>query len=339
MAEWTFVPSTTANADETNMTDDKIRRIHLIDTSVASDNLGDEIIVEKARHHLMPVIGDAYISTSSGHDGLGPFGRRLAAEADLVLLLGTNALSARYRGRKFIWRVKAQDVTALQGKVVLVGVGANRDFKRVAWRQRWLINRLLSPTHRHSVRDDLAAKILSHCGREAINTSCPTLWEYRSSQPVVRTSPADDVCFTLTGNKPDTSDRQMIDILRQSYKRIAFWPQMPGDLGYLKSITGLEDIRILAPNLIAYDDFLSTTNADVIGTRLHGGIRGLSHGCRIGVVAIDNRARDIGSGVNLPTIPRAELATRLPDFIASPPKLHLNVNAEPIDRFLSQISL
>lgn len=313
-----------------------MRRIHLIDTAIASNNVGDEIIVDQARSQILPAISDAYVSSSSGHDGLGRYSRKLARASEIAFLLGTNALSARYRGPRFIWRVTWRDLRALDRKVVLVGVGANKDFDRVEARQKRLLLRLLSRNHVHSVRDSLAGKILEECGFRYINTSCPTLWRFASRQPSVRTMPSEAACFTLTWRQPHTADRQMIDALRRQYRSLAFWPQQPEDLAYLRTITDTTDIEIIAPNLTAYENHLKAVQPDVIGTRLHGGICAMSLGCRILVVAIDNRAREIGAETGLPTISRSEI-----DGIGTPAMIErmvpsLHVNGSRIEEFLGQ---
>ena len=317
----------------------EMQHIHLIDTSVASDNVGDEIIVSEARAHIDTIFRDAYVSTSSGHDGLGHYSRSLVATADLVFLLGTNALSAKYQMRgNFIWNVARKDIPILAGKVILFGVGANRDFDQISWRQARLLRRLLSSSHKHAVRDQTGYRLLESCGIAAINTSCPTLWRYASNLTVLPTRPSTNVCFTLTKHKRHNSDISMIDALRRVYKTVFFWPQQPRDLDYLKEITSTDDITIVAPNLAAYDDLLGNQSMDVVGTRLHGCIRGLKHGQRVLVVAIDNRARDIGRETNLPTISREHVAEHLEQVLLADSAITLNVSAQPIRDYLSQFS-
>lgn len=313
-----------------------MRHIHLIDTSIGSDNIGDEIIVSEIRQHLMPIIADAYITTSAGHDGLGVYSRDLAAAADLVLLLGTNALRHQYRvGKKYIWYVSKEDIAAIEGKVVLFGVGANRDFEKVERRQHTFLNRVLSPNHVHAVRDETGANILKECGLKSVNTSCPTLW----SSPEVTVNPSqrpDAVCFTLTKHKADPLDQVMLDILLNTYKSVHFWPQQPRDLEYLGTLQGAEQVHVLPPNLQGYDAFLATTDVDVTGTRLHGTIRGLHHGRRALAITIDNRARDIGEEVGLPTLARKDIA-RLADTMNGALGAALKLPQANIARFLDQL--
>ncbi|PYE82231.1 polysaccharide pyruvyl transferase [Pseudoroseicyclus aestuarii] len=315
----------------------KFHHVHLIDTATASDNVGDEIIGDEARRHIDSLFPMAYLSSSAGHDGLGASSRQLVRSATLALLIGTNALSPRRQmGGTFIWHVAPQDVDLLAGKVVLFGVGANRDFDQVDPEQRDLLQKLLSRDHLHSVRDETGLKLLKAVGREGINTSCPTLWRYASAPPEVPQTSSDTVVFTLTAHKPDPIDARFIEILRARYKRLRFWPQQPRDMTYLESLGPTEGIEIIGPSLHAYDAALAETRCDVIGTRLHGCIRGLSHGRRILVIAIDNRARDIGAETGLPVVTRADVPRDLESRIDTGFATGLSVDPEPIQRFLSQ---
>lgn len=312
-----------------------IRHVHLIDTAVASDNVGDEVIVEAARRHLGPRLAGCYVTTSAGHEGLGPLGRRWVASADLVILLGTNALSPRYKvGRRFIWRVRPGDIPLMAGKLVLFGVGANAPFERIDGKQRQFLSRMLSPAHLHSVRDARAQAIVEAVGHRALNTSCPTLWQIANLD--LPTRKADTVCFTLTKHKPDPLDRLFVDALLGSYRRVVFFPQQPRDLGYLREVCGSNRIEVLAPNLRAYDQFVEQTDTDVIGTRLHGTIRGLQHGRRGLAVQIDKRAEDIGRETGLPTLARSQIHS-LPHWINGTAKTALKLPEANIAAFLQQL--
>jgi polysaccharide pyruvyl transferase WcaK-like protein len=311
-----------------------MRRIHLIDTSVASDNVGDEIIVGAAERALWPLIGDAYVSRSAGHEGLGHFGRDLVRKADVVFMLGTNALSSRYRlNRRFMWRVTWADLPALRGKVVLLGVGGNRDFVTVDWRQKWFLRELLSRDHVHSVRDKVGAQIVEAAGHRAVNTSCPTLWALPGGVPEGKAARA---VFTLSAHRPDAADAVLVEVLLELYPEVWFWPQQPRDLDYMRGLPGAERVRVLGANLPAYDALLAERPVDVVGTRLHGTIRGLHHGRRSLAIVIDNRARDIGAETGLPVIRRDEVAGGLRARLEAGIAGEVKVPRERISAFLDQ---
>jgi hypothetical protein len=313
-----------------------MRHIHLIDTSNATDNVGDEIIVDSALKILGPLLADAYVSRSSGHDGLGEAGRRLVKTADMALLLGTNALSDKLRlGGNFMWRVGLADLPVLRNKVVLFGVGANRDFRPVSPLQKRFLSHVLSRDHLHAVRDTGGKRIVEAAGRQVANTSCHTLWgdlPLRSIPPGI----APRVVLTLTRHKAHPSDAVMLSTLLGLYPEVWFWPQQPRDLGYLRQLPGAERVQVLPANLAAYDAFLAAGPVDVVGTRLHGTIRGLQHGRRALVVEIDNRAREIGAETGLPTIARADITEHLATRLSGPLVPQLTLPKADIVRFLDQ---
>ncbi len=318
---------------------DRFPRIHLLQTAIASDNVGDEIIVEACLRELAPVLKTAYVTTSASHDGMGPSGRALAAAADVVLMLGTNALRARKAApwRYYMWKFSRRDIEAVAGKVVLMGVGANKGFAGLQGAQRSYLKRILSPGHVHSVRDASAKQIVEACGLEAIPTSCPTLWRWRDAGPDCPAGRAAGAVFTLTRHKPKPDlDRAMIAILRQRYSRLWFWPQQPRDLDYLEELGEEGGVSVIPPNLAAYDAVLAGEDVDVIGTRLHGTIRALSHKRRPIVIAIDSRAREIGAETGLTILPRTEIPTRLEGMIEAGTETRLDLDKAAIARFLGQ---
>lgn len=278
--------------------------IHLLDTSIATDNIGDEIIVKAIKEILTEKFPTAYFTNSSSHDGMGKFGRQLAGDADLVFLLGTNALSPSYQGVKNgLWPLQRKDLQALAGKVVLFGVGAGRYFSRVSYRQSKLLSKILSRSYIHSVRDGTALSIIESLGLSVLNTGCPTLWGLTTRQ-VFEPRKINTVCFSLTHYRKSAEDRCFVESLFRRYDSLFFWPQQIKDIEYLQRLGALEDVQILSPNLASYEGFLQTTDCDVLGSRLHGGIHALKYGRRAVIIAVDNRARDIGRETCLPVIER-----------------------------------
>jgi polysaccharide pyruvyl transferase WcaK-like protein len=307
-----------------------MRRFHLIDTSVASDNVGDRIIVEAARRQLSPVLADAHICRSSGHHGPGAFGRDLVKKADLVLMLGTNVLSARcWLNHHFIWR----DLMVLRGKVVLLGVGGNRDFEKMDWRRCWFLGQLLSREHVHSVRDSVGERIVRQAGHKVINTSCPTLWTPPAAVPEGK---AHCAVFTLSAHKPHKTAARLIATLLQLYPEVWCCPQQPRDLDYLRKLPGHDHVRIVAANLPSHDALLAAAPIDVVDTRLHGTIRALHHNRRSLAIVIVNRARDIGAEVGLPIIGRDEITGQLATRLQGPNTTNLTLPQAAITSFLNQ---
>jgi polysaccharide pyruvyl transferase WcaK-like protein len=214
-------------------------------------------------------------------------------------------------------------------------VGGNRDFEVMDRRQRWFLGQLLSKTHVHSVRDKVGERIVAEAGHRAVNTSCPTLWALPGAVPG---GMAGRAVFTLSAHKPDASDAVLVATLLELYPEVWFWPQQPRDLPYLQTLPGAERCRVLGANLPAYDALLAEAPVDVVGTRLHGTIRGLHHGRRSLAVVIDNRARDIGAETGLPVIRRDEVAGGLRARLQGEIAGKVTVPRDRIAAFLDQFS-
>lgn len=142
----------------------------------------------------------------------------------------------------------------------------------------------------------------------------------------------------MTKHKGDKLDSDLIYILKKYYNYLYFWPQQTRDLYYLQSICDALEVNIIPPNLKAYDAFLSQKYVDVIGTRLHGTIRGIQHGCRSIVISIDNRASEIHADTNLPCIYRNDINNQLPRMIKNDLVTNINLDNNNISYFLNQFN-
>ena len=78
-----------------------------------------------------------------------------------------------------------------------------------------------------------------------------------------------------------------------------------------------------------YDRLLETEDVDVLGNRLHGGIRALAKGRRALILEIDNRAREMARESNLPTVRRDDFA-RMAAWISGSPALNITMPWENI---------
>lgn len=316
-------------------------RINLLDTSISTDNLGDIIIVDSIRNELTDIMSKHYVTNVSTHDYIGSVGRQLCRDADINLLLGTNALTSKNRvGKKDMWRLRRWDLPALTKKVVLCGVGWRNYQTEVKTKQAKFYRNILSAEHIHSVRDNHAESILKSIGvTNVLNTSCPTTWSLDQIHcQQIPTGQAPNVVFTLTRHKRADEDRQMIRYLLSFYENVYFWPQQIEDADYLKTLVDeltFNNITLLAPSLMALDLFLKTIETDFIGTRLHGGIRALQFKKRSFIIGIDNRATEIAKDINLPVLPREEIEN-LPQLIASNYKTKIKLPFENIKKWCEQ---
>lgn len=288
------------------------KKILIFDTSIASKNLGDQIIMDSVKREIKALFPDSYCLNTSTHDVIGKASYRLNKLANLSFVGGTNLLSSNMHHYNQ-WKINLFDAFFLGG-IVLLGVGWWQYQKAPNFYTKYLLNKVLHKEKLHSVRDDFTAKQLGRIGiKNVITTGCPTMWQLSKSHCAdIPKKKADAVIFTLTDyNKDDVLDKQFISILKKCYQKLFFWPQGTDDLIYLNKIEKINDIKIIPSSLDNYDKILSDTSfhIDFVGTRLHAGIRALQNKRRTIIIGIDNRAFEKSKKFNLKVIERKDLAS------------------------------
>lgn len=279
-----------------------LKRWSLLDTSIASTNLGDGIIMEAVRSELAAAVTAAFPFHVATHEYLGAKSRSLLRRSDWVIAGGTNLLSSRMWLRP-VWKLTPQDALSGLG-VVLMGAGWYQLQRAPDPYSRWLLRGVLHAQRLHSVRDSYSEKMLRSIGFDnVVNTGCPTLWSLTADHcKRIPQDPADNVVTTLnTYMRDGERDRALLGLLRRSYRQVYFWPQTDSDFEYARALD--PGLTMLRPTLEAYDELLrGEASLDYVGLRLHGGIRAIQHGRRTIIVEIDNRARSMGADFHLPTV-------------------------------------
>ena len=126
--------------------------IALFDPSIASANLGDEIIREAVLRELRTLIPDQHIIFLPTQERAGLRSQRLAGKARWRIVGGTNLLSShmlRYRQ----WQVGLVNSARL-GPVILMGVGWWQYQNAPDLYTRMVLRRLLSRAGVHAARDE-----------------------------------------------------------------------------------------------------------------------------------------------------------------------------------------
>ena len=323
-----------------------MKRILLLDTSIASDNKGDDIIMECVRKELEPIINNSFVRTLPTH--VSPFHwyqtwRGLEAvksfeNCNYKFVGGSNILVPNLTTYYPQWNINIFNYRPLRG-CILVGAGAGAGTENGSdWHTRYVYRHILNNEYYHSVRDERSKKYVEYLGLKALNTGCVTMWLMTGDFcRTIPTSKAKKVVFTLTsGSGASTeADQYLIDVLLKSYKEIYFWPQCLGDYEYLTKMNNIENIHILQPTKEAYDNFLTKQETDYVGTRLHGGIYAMRHRRRAIIIAIDERAKAIHEMNNLNCIERDNIG-ELEDYIKSEFLTNVKMNAEAINQWKMQ---
>lgn len=277
--------------------------ITLLDTSIATDNLGDEIIMDAVQQVISEVLPRASVYRVATHEYMSWVSRRLLRKSTLAIVGGTNLLSSSM-GRFSLWKVMPWDVPSLN-RTILLGVGWRSYMGDMDAYTRWMLKRILDSNSIHSVRDTYTKKKLAALDKKVCDTSCPTMWSL--TPPHCKAIPrhkADEVVTTLTFYLPNPErDRELLNVLKRSYKKVYFWSQQSEDQLYLDSLQ-VPGITSIYPTVESYNSLLASQSLDFVGTRLHGGIRSLQKGRRSLILAVDNRATEIAQTCNLPVVPR-----------------------------------
>ena len=309
------------------------RSLALFDTSIATLNLGDEIIVDSILSILSNELPYFRVQRIPTHDYLGPVSKRILKQSSLSIVAGTNLLSSRLL-RYNQWKFRPSEIFGLKN-IVLMGVGWWQYQDPPDLFSRFAYQRILHPHYLHSVRDHYTRNMLASVGIKSICTGCPTMWNLTDNHcSNISQTRSNSVVFTLTDyNRDIEADRQLFNILASEYNNLYFWPQGANDLQYFFSL-GLE-ATILNPSLRSFDHLLGNSSVDYIGTRLHAGIRALQSAQRTIVIAIDNRSIEISRDTHLPIVLRHDLAS-LPKLINSTWHTKLRIDFNSISSWLSQ---
>lgn len=325
-----------------------VEKIIMYDTAIASDNIGDEIIMNSVYKEMQPILESYMVLRHSTHTPIMHLFQLLSkkdpafsyySDAKYKFIGGSNIFKQTLRVRRADWNINIFDYLFYKD-VITIGCGTSFgvSFKTDKYTKK-LYKKILNSEYYHSVRDDKTKKFLESLGVKAINTGCVTMWSLTEEHcKEIPDSKSKKVVFTLTGYKPDIkNDEKMIDIIVGNYNEVYFWPQSIGDLSYFKLLTNSKkNIKVLNPNLYAFEKLLDAGNIDYIGTRLHGGICALQHKCRTIIISIDNRAEDMNEKNNLRCIKRRNIEKELFERINEKRSTSIIVDFEMIQKWKEQ---
>ena len=282
-----------------------MNNILILDTSIASFNKGDDIIMECTRKELAPMLEQSFELTLPTH--VSPFHwYQVWRNSSYVqhfrnckykFVGGSNILIPHLFTHFPQWNINLFNYQPMKG-CIMVGVGAGAGAEgKINWYTKYIYQRLLNRDYYHSARDERSKQYMERLGLKAINTGCVTMWmltpEFCEKIP---RNKSDKVVLTLTASSNPQyleKDQVILDILLHNYKEVYFWPQGVQDYDYFHKLNNIESVHILQASKRAYDDYLTNNDTDYVGTRLHGGVYAMRHGRRAIIIAIDERARAI----------------------------------------------
>ena len=282
-----------------------MKNILILDTSIASGNKGDAIIMECTRKELAPLLDQSFELTLPTQVSpfhwyqvwRNSFSVQRFRNCKYKFVGGSNILIPHLLTHYPQWNINLFNYQPMKG-CIMVGVGAGAGAEgKIDWYTKCIYQRLLNRDYYHSARDERSKQYMERLGLKAINTGCVTMWmltpEFCATIPQEK---ADKVVFTITASnqpKKRKNHQIMLDTLLKNYEEVYFWPQGIDDFGHFKSLENTETVHVLPASKQAYDEYLTHNETDYVGTRLHGGIYAMRHGRRAIIIAIDERARSI----------------------------------------------
>lgn len=291
-------------------------KLVLFDTAINSQNMGDSIIAYYCAKALSEILAGKNVLRVPTHTL--PSEKQLAevSRAGEKIVCGTNLITPHFEDFSN-WKMPSN----LKGyrDIVTMGVGWGYYCDDISKTSKFVYRTILSKEKLHSVRDGYTERKFREMGiTNVVNTGCPTLWgltpEHCARIPQKKAS---RVITTLTDYDRDPeADRCMLDILKSSYKQVFVWLQGTEDDSYLQSLIDSGSVQIIDRDLEQYTKALDMGDVDYVGTRLHAGIHAMNRGVRTIILAVDNRAAEMGRDFNLPVIQRSDVRNQLPELIA-----------------------
>lgn len=290
----------------------------LFDASLHSQNMGDGIIQQYCGTVIGELLTDKTTISVPTHVLPSMHELKIISESGKKIVCGTNLLTSHYEDHSN-WTMPKN----LYGynEIITMGVGWDCYCDEISPVSKYVYKMIFSKTGLHSVRDSYTEKKFHQMGiHNVVNTGCPTLWRLSKNHcAAIPTHKAKNVVTTITDyNRSIKHDCKMLKILLEEYEKVFVWIQGAEDFEYLKQLIPIEKVDIIPNSIEKYTKVLREEEVDYVGTRLHAGIHALNQGVRSLVIAIDNRAIELGRDVNLPILMREDIENELATRINAP---------------------
>jgi len=321
----------------------RIIKAGILDTSIATQNTGDLIIMEAAKEEAENALIHNQLLYFPTHEKLSSYGRQLQKKISFNIACGTNLLHS-HMGIVKQWHIGILDAYTMK-PTVLLGVGWRSHKKRnTDFYTKWLLNKVLSHTHLHSVRDSYAEKKMRDMGfNNVVNTGCPTTWSLTKDHcQKIPIKKGENAIVVLTDYSQDIErDSHILNTVISNYKKVFFWCQGLLDHEYIAQLGFENKVEFISPSLKGYRNILAdkSISLDYIGTRLHGGIFALQHFRRSILIGVDHRANEMGKDLNLPVIDRYASSSDIENKILNDLELNIKLPQEKIDLWKNQFNV
>ena len=304
--------------------------VAIFDPSILSENKGDEIIAYYGNKVLTEIFEEKERFRLPTHACPKAEDLKRLQQAGNKIVCGTNLITPHFE-EYTNWKMP-HDLKGYRD-IVTLGVGWGYYCDDISKVSTFVYRTIFSKRGLLSVRDSYTEQKFCEMGiSNVINTGCPTLWGLTPAHCAsIPKKKARRVITTVTDYDRDAkADGMMFDILRQCYEEVFVWIQGSHDREYLEGLIDTSGIYIIENSLEAYTMALHSGEVDYVGTRLHAGIHALNQGVRTIILAVDNRAIEMGKDFHLPVIRRSEVSDQLKKWINAEWETQINVPFDAI---------
>ena len=287
-----------------------VRIVALLDTSVASLNKGDGIIMDAVHREMDSAFEHDFVIDMPTHTVSFPplksfmWSRAKAiSSASIKLIGGTDIFWPNMLMRPNpLFNISFLNYRPFKGSIFCgVGMNSKKGSKKLNFYSKALWKRVLSRDYIHSTRDEATKEALESMGFKAINTGCPTMWGLTSEHcATIRHEKAPSVVTALSDKRNPEADKGLLELLLKQYETVYFWPQGHHDYEYLVSLGLSDKVEVVNPSVSGYRSLLQTHDLDYVGPRLHAGVFALQHAKRSLILGVDHRAQTFAQEVGLP---------------------------------------
>lgn len=308
----------------------------LFDPALYSANLGDSIIEYYCDLQLREIVADKRCFKVPTHQCPNPEEFKQIQSAATKIVCGTNLMTPHYEEFSN-WKMPEY----LRGykNIVTLGVGWGYYCPDISKVSKFVYQCILSKDKLHSVRDSYTEQKFHEMGiTNVINTGCPTIWNLTPELcSEIPTSKTKRVITTLTDYaQNNVLDKTLFDLLFKNYEEVYVWIQGNHDYEYLCQLVDVNRVHVVERSLQKYTDLLKEGNIDYVGTRLHAGIHALNHKIRTVIIAVDNRAIEMGKDFHLPVIERINIENQLENLIRSELEISISLPVSKIETWKKQ---
>ena len=318
-----------------------MKKIAVFSPALSTTNLGDEIIWKSCQKVLYNIFSNDFLVKCSTHVPLGAWAKDILKNVDFKFIAGSNLLGKQSWLKKSQWNNFNAFNYKMAANSILLGVGWRHYLnKKPTFFTKYSYGNVLSKDYLHSVRDEFTAEKLKDLGfKNVINTGYPSIWDLTPEhcEKIPQTKSEKALTILIDSDKDFERDTYMLNTLLKNYSEVYIWIQGIRDYEYLQELNFQDKLKIIPPNLKAYDEILEKEQVDFIGPRLHGGIRALQHAKRSIIIAVDNRATEMSKDFNLPILQREHIAD-LDNLINSKFKTEIKPPIENINKWKTQFN-